>query len=302
MTSTGKQLTTTTKTLTDYLEIFITEIAWTCKDLTVKAYCSDLTHFIDWLEFTKFKRLSSLSATHIQVYLTQCKSAGYNDASLYRRYISIRKFTKFLQRKAVLHSDITKDIPIPSVRVKAPRVPTHDDVLKILEQVNTETESGCRDRAMLELLYSSGLRASELCDLKVSDIQEGSVQVKQGKGDNIRTLPVTKSALHWISVYLDNYRDYSQKDYLFVTLQGKRIRRQLLTSLVTKYSQEAGISGVTAHTIRHACATHMFEQGADIRFLQEILGHAYISTTQRYTHLSSTKLQDMFKSFHPRDK
>jgi integrase/recombinase XerD len=167
------------------------------------------------------------------------------------------------------------------------------------------TESGLRDRAMIELLYSSGLRATEICDLKLNHISDMQVMVKCGKRGKTRTIPMTEQAYQWINTYVEKHRKERfshDQGLLFVTLQGKPIRRQFLFLMIKDYVCKADLQEITPHTLRHACATHLLDQGADLRMIQEVLGHSSIASTQRYTHLSSNKMQSMFKQFHPRDK
>jgi site-specific recombinase XerD len=168
----------------------------------------------------------------------------------------------------------------------------------MLVQVNLDDSAGVRDRAMLELLYSSGLRASELCNLDINDFKYDCVVVREGKRDKTRTIPITQEASSAIKNYL--YIRGFEEGNLFLTENRKPVRRQLLFKIVCRYANKAGIKGVTTHTLRHACATHLLDEGADIRLIQEILGHSSLTSTQRYAHLSSNKMQQMFKQFHPR--
>jgi site-specific recombinase XerD len=154
---------------------------------------------------------------------------------------------------------------------------------------------------MLCLLYSSGLRASELCALEYEDFKRSSVTVRCGKRSKTRTVPITDEAMDAIMGYIDTYRGH-EGGWLFQTMLGRQIRRQLLCAIVVEYAKKARVQGVTTHTLRHACATHLLDQGADLRLIQEVLGHSSIASTQRYTHLSSGKMQEMFKQFHPREQ
>jgi integrase/recombinase XerD len=205
-----------------------------------------------------------------------------------------------LRKNKIVAHDITEDVSPPKMRQKAPRIPTFEEIKVLLEQPNVENESGLRDRAILDLLYSSGLRASELCDLRLEDIGANQVRVSCGKRGKTRTVPMTGSAHKWVMEYVEKYRG-RDSGFLFRTLQCKQIRRQLLCRIVVDYANKAGIDGVTTHTLRHACATHLLDHGADLRMIQEVLGHSTIASTQRYTHLSSHKIHAMFSQFHPRE-
>ncbi len=283
------------------LNSFAEQLSLSKSKVTVDAYKYDVAMFLEYLLDKKIKKLSNIKPDHIVNYLGCCKSKGKSDASINRYYMSIRAYCRFLRRNKAIVFDLTQDITPPKNRQKAPRIPTIEEIEKILAQPNIETESGLRDRAILELLYSSGLRASELCDLEIKDIQENQVLVRCGKRSKTRSVPITKEAYYWIKRYIEEHRGHDQ-GYLFVTKMYKQIRRQLLCALVGDYARKAAIEGVTTHTLRHACATHLLDEGADLRMIQEVLGHSSIASTQRYTHLTSNKIQSMFQQFHPRKK
>jgi integrase/recombinase XerD len=173
------------------------------------------------------------------------------------------------------------------------------EIENILAQIDISTGRGMRDRAIIELIYSSGLRVSELCDLTIEDFRGNAITVKCGKRDKTRTVPVNAMAAKAIIEYIDTCRG-KQRGWLFLTLMGKRMPRERVSRMIGRYATRAGIDGVTAHTLRHACATHLLDAGADLRLIQDVLGHASIASTQRYTHLSSNKMQERFQQFHPR--
>lgn len=266
---------------------------------TVAAYSYDISQFLSYAKEKGVKRMSTLKSEHIIGYLGWQKSNGKSDSSINRYYMSIRSYCRFLRRSKLINDDLTLDITPPVSRQKAPRIPTKQEVECILSQPNIATESGVRDKAILELLYSSGLRASELCDLHLEDFKTDCIVVKCGKRGKTRTIPVTEEAANSISAYLDGYRG-KRPGILFQTKLGKQIRRQLLCEIVMQHAKRAGLEGITTHTLRHACATHLLDEGADLRLIQEVLGHSSIASTQRYTHLSSNKIQSMFQKFHPR--
>lgn len=283
------------------LNNFANELSLSKSTPTVEAYWYDVAKFLEYLHEKQVKRMKAMNAGHIVGYLGMCKKQGKCDSSINRYYMSIRSYCRYLRRNKLIAEDLTQDIVPPKNNQKAPRIPTVEEVNKILSQPNIETESGMRDKAILELLYSSGLRASELCDLQAEDIGHNSVRVTCGKRSKTRTVPITENAADCILEYRQRFRGM-HSGYFFVTLQGKQIRRQLLCSIVGDYAQKAGVEGITTHTLRHACATHLLDQGADLRMIQEVLGHSSIASTQRYTHLSSNKIQSMFQQFHPRKK
>lgn len=283
------------------LNSFISELALSKSLPTVSAYQYDVGNFLHYLASKNVKRMSTIKPAHIIDYLGYCKQRGKSDASINRYYMAIRAYCRFLRRSKAIQFDLTEDITPPRNNLKAPYVPTVEEINRILAVPNRETESGIRDVAILELLYSSGLRASELCDLQLEDFRETSVVIKCGKRSKTRTIPLTSEAAQAINTYINTYRG-KKPGYLFQTVKGKQLRRQLLCAVVVHYAEKAGLEGVTTHTLRHACATHLLDQGADLRLIQEVLGHSSIASTQRYTHLSSNKMQEMFQQFHPRKK
>jgi site-specific recombinase XerD len=202
---------------------------------------------------------------------------------------------RYLRIRKIITEDLLLEVPTPRIQKKAPYVPTVSEIEAILA-----IPASRRDKAILELLYSSGLRASELCDLDIRDTSGFQIMVRCGKGGKTRTVPLTQQAYNTMAEYIQERG--TQPGPLFQTLMQKKLRRQLLSKIVTSYAKKAGIEGVTTHTLRHACATHLLDQGADLRLIQEVLGHSSIASTQRYTHLSSNKMQEMFNKFHPRKK
>ena len=285
--------------LVESLLKYIDQLALSKSVLTVEAYWYDIAKWIEYLADRKLTRPGSLKADHVISYLSYSRSTGKSESTINRYYQSIRSFCKWLRREKLQAEDITQDIPAPMHKQIMISVPSVEDIQRLLDQPNTATESGVRDRAMLELLYSSGLRASEICDMELSDLYDEHVRVACGKRGRTRSVPINDSAKHWIARYVDEYRGREQ-GYLFITLMGKQVRRQVLSANVREYADKAGLREVTTHTLRHACATHLLEQGADIRMIQEVLGHSSISSTQRYTQLSTQRIKSMFRQFHPR--
>jgi integrase/recombinase XerD len=283
------------------LSNFIAELSLSKTKPTVDAYRYDVARFLEYLNAKGIKRIGTIKPMHVIDYLGYCKVTGKSDSSISRYYMAIRAFCRHLRRNNKLATDLTQDITPPRYNQPAPYIPTKQEIDRLLSTPNLETEAGCRDRAMLELLYSSGLRASELCDLQLEDLKEDGIVVKCGKRGKARAVPMTEEAKESIHRYIATHRG-KRAGYLFVTKLGKKIRRQLLCALVMEYAHKSGLEGVTTHTLRHACATHLLDEGADLRLIQEVLGHSSIASTQRYTHLSSGKMQEMFKQYHPRKK
>jgi integrase/recombinase XerD len=275
--------------LTNYKEHMILQVS----ENTIIAYTSDIRKFFEYLQSKGIKRLNQIKAQMILSYLGYQKSLGKSNTSLNRYRLSIKSMFLFLRITDAVVEDIMLKVPIPKISVKAPYIPSVCEIEAMLSK-----PTSLRDRAILELLYSSGLRAAELCNLDLRDIEGCQVMVRMGKGDKNRAVPLTPEANKALREYIADRG--VEPGILFYTLMGKKIKRQNLSKMVTQYAKEAGIEGVTTHTLRHACATHLLEAGADLRMIQKVLGHSSISSTQRYTQLSSNIIQEMFNKFHPR--
>lgn len=260
---------------------------------TIEAYSRDVLHFLEYLQSKGVKRISQIKTDMIVSYLGYQQSLGKSPVTLNRYCMSISSFFLYLRITKSLDKDLMVGVPIPQIKVKAPYVPNVSEIEAILAAPDS-----LRDKAILELLYSSGLRASELCDLQLRDVGTNEIQVQCGKGGKSRNVPLTEQASTAIRCYIAERG--MEPGPLFQTVMGKKMLRQNLSKMVTESAQRAGIEGVTTHTLRHACATHLLSEGADLRFIQDILGHSSIVSTQRYTQLTSNKKQEMFKQFHPR--
>lgn len=285
--------------ITQSLESYLAVIKLDLSLQSVQAYKYDIAKFLEYIVERGVRSVKGLKTVHITDYLGYCKDQGKSDASINRYYMAIRSYCNFLRKSKEIAFNLAEDVKAPRATQKAPKILTRKQVTDMLNIPDLGTEQGVKDRAILELFYSSGLRVSELCDLDLEDLKEDGIQVKKGKRGKTRTVPMTELAIKALQSYLDQYRDDSEGP-LFLTTLGHRLNRQRVSEMVGSYARKAGIKGVTSHTIRHTCATHFMDAGADLRFIQEVLGHSSISSTQRYTHLSSNKMQDMFKQFHPR--
>jgi integrase/recombinase XerD len=265
---------------------------------TASSYSGDVNRFLNWIEARGVTTCKRITAHHIVAYLTENKKGGHSESTLHRCYTALQSYFKHLLMCKLIDVDPISVVPKPKVTLKPPNVPTQEQINHLLEFPNVESDLGLRDRAILELLYSSGLRASELCALQLEDYRGNCLIVTCGKGGKHRVVPITAAATHWIDKYLQARS--SLPGYLFLTYMWHGMTRQYLSKMVREYATLAAIPNLTTHTLRHACATHLLEEGADLRLIQEVLGHASISSTQRYTHLSSIKMQEKFNQFHPR--
>lgn len=297
-----KTLNQVSLTMTETLRLYLEDLgARNPSAQTISAYRYDIARFLEFLHAKGLKRFTALKPGHITAYIGDCKTQGKSDASINRYYMSIRSFCKFLRRANKIKLDITQDIKPPRYKHKVPKIPSRVEVASIMALTQGDNMNNSRDRAILELLYSSGLRVSELCDLQLLDYMTNSVMVRCGKRGKTRNVPVTDEATAAIDTYVQEFRGYDP-GYLFETCKGNRLTRQYVSNMVRRYAKRAGMHQVTTHTLRHACATHLLDEGADLRLIQEVLGHNSISTTQIYMHMSAERMQAKFRQFHPRGK
>ncbi len=258
---------------------------------SIEAYERDVRLFLEHYSY---------SVEDVIAHLSDLKARGYASSSIARTLIAIKVFFRFLFRENILEKNLSLMLETPKLWQLVPEVMSQAEVLRLLETPNRETFSGARDRAILEVLYASGLRVSELCALSLYSIDESSVKVF-GKGGKERVVPIGRAALEAVDHYLVSFRDRFEGDALFVTQRGKPIDRVGVWKMIKHYAKAAGIQKtVSPHTLRHSFATHLLDHGADLRVIQDMLGHASIATTDRYTHVSQARLQEAFSKFHPR--
>lgn len=270
---------------------------------TVEAYRRDVQAFAAFLQDNGTPRFHDVVASHIVAFLSHLKSQDYASASLCRILIAIKMLFRFLTREGILTTNHALYLESPKLWQLIPEVLTCEEVETLLGQPDTATMQGARDKAILEVLYASGLRVSELCSLDLYNVDDKSVRVI-GKGSKERIVPIGEEAINAIDHYLLNYRsnfDSEKEHALFVNGKGKRIDRTFIWKMIKEYAKKGGIQkNISPHTMRHSFATHLLDNGADLRVIQEMLGHASISSTDRYTHISRSRLQESFQEFHPR--
>jgi integrase/recombinase XerD len=227
-------------------------------------------------------------------------------ATLQRKAACLRSFYRYLRREAVIAHDPTADLRGPRKSQKLPEVLTRDEVLRLLHSPQGKSPSALRDRALLEVMYACGLRASEATDLEVSDVDLAEAMLRaRGKGSKERVVPIGRDAVAALRAYAEHGRPelvgLRNERHVFVNSRGVGLTRQGLYKIVKGHAQRAGLDGrVSPHTLRHTFATHVLSGGCDLRVLQELLGHADVATTQVYTHLSSERLRDVYFQAHPR--
>ncbi len=273
---------------------------------TLEAYSRDLIEFSSFVIDIGCKKPEKVGTRHVLKWLTHLKKSGIAPSSSARKLSSVRGFFRYLLLENRIKASPTAVIGNPKVGRKLPLVLTPEEVERLLSQPNTEKPSGLRDRALLEILYSCGLRASEAVMLQMGQINlKGGFLKITGKGDKQRVVPLGEEAIFWLKNYIEKARPKLLKKansyYCFVGRQGKPISRQRLWQIIKGYSLKAGLSDkIYPHCLRHCFATHLLEGGADLRAVQLLLGHSDITTTQIYTHLEIGYLRKVHKRYHPR--
>jgi integrase/recombinase XerD len=267
---------------------------------TVQAYRRDLLHHLRFLASRGLDHPGKAEESHLIVYLGQLRRAGAAAATVMRKLSALRAFYRSLVRDELIPADPTANLPPVRLLRRLPSVLSVEEVERLLVQPDLRTKRGLRDRAMLELLYAAGLRVSELLGLKRGDINPELGLVRcLGKGSKERIVPVGAPALAALRVYLDSRRDAAV--WLFLGNKGRPLTRVAFWRIISRYARQGGIRGrISPHTLRHSFATHMLEGGADLRAIQELLGHASIATTQIYTHVSVDRLREVYRQYHPR--
>ena len=269
---------------------------------SMEAYSADLARFAGFAG----NRGEIPDTERVRLYLDSLYQAGLSSRSIARHLTTLRGFYTFLLREGVIDADPTRHLGAPKQWQTIPKFLNREEIDRLIDSPDVSRANGLRDRAMLELLYATGLRVSELCHLGVSDLDLGLGYLRTtGKGNKQRLVPVGKAAIQAIESYLTQGRPALLKRrasrYLFVTARGGCLTRQAFWKLLAAYGRKAGIfRGLTPHVLRHSFATHLLEGGADLRSVQVMLGHADISTTQIYTHVMRSRLRDTVQKHHPR--
>jgi integrase/recombinase XerC len=275
---------------------------------TVRAYMTDLTQFMNFLKKnrlpadTKNIDITKIEEIDIREFIGRLYNKN-SKASISRKLTSIRNFLEFLIREGKIASNSAKLVPIPKGERRTPAFLTVDEVFVLVEKPDDNEVLGVRDRAILELLYSSGLRVSELNGIKTGDTDLTSSFVKVlGKGGVERIVPIGSKAINAIKYFLEKRNELAPKvDYLFINSRGGRLSVRSIARIVKKYANLSGIpKNISPHVLRHTFATHLLGSGADLRAIQEMLGHKSLSTTQRYTHASIEKIMEIYDKTHPR--
>ncbi len=272
---------------------------------TELSYKRDIAKLENYLKQQGIDELRKVSATTLQSYILGMERGGSAAATVSRNIASIKAFFHFLFRKGYVSEDIAEDLKAPKIEKKLPEILTTDEVNRLLDQPRGSAPKDLRDRAMLELLYATGIRVSELISLKTTDVnlQIGYIVCRDAKKE--RVVPFGAPAKRALSEYMRNARDLmledQASDVLFTNCSGQPMSRQGFWKLVKYYARKAGITAdITPHTLRHSFAAHLVENGADLRSVQEMLGHSDISTTQIYANMSQNKLREVYVKNFPR--
>lgn len=270
---------------------------------TVEAYGRDAAAFVRFLEDQGVASFSEVNQNHAVAFLGHLQKRGLATSSVCRTLIAIKVLFRFLKREGLVPVNIMLYFETPKLWQLIPEVLTPEEVEGLLGAPDRETEAGARDHAILELLYASGLRVSEVCSVGIYDVDEQFVRV-MGKGRKERLVPVGRKAIEAIDFYLTRFRsayDSEHNQKLFLSTRGNPLDRVQVWKMIKRYARDAGIvKNISPHTLRHSFATHLLDNGADLRVIQEMLGHASISSTDRYTHVSRSHLQQQFEAFHPK--
>ena len=272
---------------------------------TVESYKRDVTQYISYLDGTGVTDISSTTKTTVLSYLLYLQKEGRASSTVSRTLASLRSYYLFMMQNGVVKSNPTSNLEAPHVEKKIPKILSGEEVELLLEQPKDCDNKGIRDKAMLELLYATGIRVSELINLDVSDVNVPMSFVRCKGGKKERIIPMGHQAKDALENYINNVRKYMVKDEnetaLFVNCSGARLSRQGFWKLIKYYQHIAGIeTDITPHTLRHSFAAHLLENGDDLHSIQEMMGHADISSTQVYSRMINSKIKDVYAKAHPR--
>lgn len=292
--------------LKDFIHFLLVEKG--LSENTMISYERDLKRYLSHLKTVQaIKGIDEVQRTHILQFIGELKNEGKSSKTIARHIASIRSFHQFLLRDKAVSHDPTVHIETPKLERNLPKVLSMEEVETLLETPKGSGHFGLRDKAMLEILYATGIRVSELIGLNLDDLHLNMGFLRCiGKGNKERIIPVGRTATEALERYLEAGRpkfprQKSREDALFLNHQGNRLTRQGFWKILKKLAFDANIEkDLTPHTLRHSFATHLLENGADLRAVQEMLGHSDISTTQIYTHVTKVRLRDVYSKFHPR--
>ncbi len=271
---------------------------------TIAAYENDLNDFASWLDDHQLL-IEHVQGNDLALYTSHCTRRKLKATSIGRRLSTIRQFYRFLLEEGLVGVDPTRDLSVPRRGKYLPEILSRDEVDRLLAAPDVSVPFGIRDKAMLELLYATGLRVTELVGLKMPNLNlHVGYLICRGKGDKERLVPMGEAARRWVEEYINMVRPSlvkSSSDVLFCSNRGSAMTRQNFWYMIKRYALKAGIlKTISPHVLRHSFATHLLTGGADLRSVQMMLGHADISTTQIYTHVTVKRLKEVHEQYHPR--
>ncbi len=272
---------------------------------TFESYMRDVNKFVRYLDIMNIKSVADVDVKIIEEYIEYCEHNGKSAATITRLIASLRCYYKFLMSKDIVNSNPVAGIKTKASEKKLPQILTNKEIDMLLTQADPSNAKGCRDKAMLELLYATGIRVSELINLNVDDINYEVGVIRCSNERNERIIPVYPTALVAVQAYVKRVRyltvmDDSEKS-LFVNMNGQRLSRQGFWKIIKQYSKQAGIKkDITPHTLRHSFAAHLLENGAQLKDIQEMLGHSDLSSTQVYAQIMKNKFSNVYNKFHPK--
>jgi tyrosine recombinase XerC len=273
---------------------------------TVRNYTTDIRGFLDFLAGNKVTSLDKVDRSMMRRYLGWLQEQGTARGSISRKLSALRSFYRYLMRENLVNAEPLSSLSAPKLEQRLPTFLSEDEIVRLVEAPDTKTPNGMRDRAILELLYASGLRLSEIVDLNVGDVDLSARQIRAwGKGSKERMVLMGKPAAEALRLYVNKGRSkllgQKKTPALFLNRFGNRIARRRIEYIIKKYARQAGLDmRVYTHMLRHTFATHMLDGGADLRAVQELLGHARLATTQVYTHVSQNQIRRTYLAAHPR--
>ena len=272
---------------------------------TIQSYESDIYQLYQWNISKNKKRIIEIKKIDTSQYISYLFNQNLKSTSVNRKISSLKTFFNFLLKKKLIKANPFADQIMPKKPVSLPKSISEDDVVKLLDAPKSDSLIGLRDKAMLELLYASGVRISELVNIKFSDLDlERNIIKVFGKGSKERLVPFGEDAAQCISAYIDERKknkDIASIKYIFLNNRGSKISRHAFWHRLKEYCLEIGLKrDISPHTLRHAFATHLLNRGADLRSVQVLLGHSDLSTTQIYTHIAKQRLSELVKKHHPR--
>ena len=287
----------------DFVKEFLTylQVEKGLARLSLESYRRDLCRLQTWSEKCG-KQISDLTRADLRKWIASLSREGLAPASIARAVSATRGFFKFLMLDGHIKTHPAEDLDTPQRFSYLPKFLTEDEINRLLAAPDISTEEGIRDRAVLEIMYATGLRVSELVGLKQADVDLlAGLVVCHGKGNKERRVPLGKSAIHWLQQYAAVKKGYGKQTTPNVFLhRGRPFTRQIAWLMIKRHAEKVGIKNVSPHTLRHSFATHLLQHGADSRSVQALLGHSDISTTQIYTHITDIHLRSAYDRHHPR--